>query len=111
MSVCKLFEMIGAEAGSRTRTTLRSTDFKSVARVLTSFCYALPSRIYRRFSRQSKLTSGLVQTRNALIFASSFQVIVHEAAIRVCRYFLAKEIPIERVRISFHTAQVAALIT
>src|SRR6266542_6380457 len=47
--------MIGAEAGSRTRTTLLTTDFKSVARVLTSFYYARPSSIYRCFSRQSKL--------------------------------------------------------
>jgi hypothetical protein len=31
MSCCKLLKMIGAEGGSRTRTTLRSTDFKSVA--------------------------------------------------------------------------------
>lgn len=29
--VTKRIEMIGAEGGSRTRTTLRSTDFKSVA--------------------------------------------------------------------------------
>src|SRR5882724_6079557 len=47
--------MIGAEGGSRTRTTLRSTDFKPVARLLTAFYYALPNSIYRRFSRQSKL--------------------------------------------------------
>src|SRR5882724_1697042 len=47
--------MIGAEGGSRTRTTLRLTDFKPVSRVLTTFYYALPSSIYRRFSRQSKL--------------------------------------------------------
>src|SRR5258708_17455549 len=47
--------MIGAEGGSRTHTTVRSTDFKSVARVLTSFYCALPSSIYRRFSRQSTL--------------------------------------------------------
>src|SRR5258708_31683204 len=33
----------------------KATDFKSVSRVLTSFHYALPSSIYRRFSRQSKL--------------------------------------------------------
>ena len=34
---------------------LRGTDSKSVAPVLTSFYCALPSSIYRRFSRQSKL--------------------------------------------------------
>src|SRR5258705_12705793 len=45
----------GAEGGSRTRTSLRTTDFKSVSRVLTSLYCAIPSRIYRRFSRQSKL--------------------------------------------------------
>jgi len=71
--------MIGAEGGSRTRTELLPTDFKSVSPVLTSFYYALPSSIYRRFSRQSKLTSGLVSTRNPLIFPSSFQVIMYEA--------------------------------
>ncbi|MDX6528153.1 MAG: hypothetical protein QOH41_443 [Blastocatellia bacterium] len=32
--------------GSRTYTTLRSTDFKSVAAVLTTSYYALPSSIY-----------------------------------------------------------------
>jgi hypothetical protein len=47
--------MIGAEGGSQTRTTLRSTDFKSARGRLTSFYYALPSRLYRRFSRQSRL--------------------------------------------------------
>ncbi len=47
--------MIGAEGGSRTRTLLRGTNLKPVARVLTSFYCALPSNIYRRFSRQSKL--------------------------------------------------------
>ena len=47
--------MIGAGGGIRTRTLFRGTNFKSVARVLTSFYYALPSSIYRRFSRQSKL--------------------------------------------------------
>src|SRR6266496_4512159 len=47
--------MIGAEGGIRTLTGLLPTEFKSVARVLTSFYYALPSSIYRRFSRQSKL--------------------------------------------------------
>src|SRR5258707_792556 len=45
----------GAEGGSRTRTSLRTTDFKPVAGVFTTFYYALPSSIYRRFSRQSKL--------------------------------------------------------
>ena len=52
----QVIEMIGAEGGSRTRTTFRSTDFKPVARVLTTLYYALPSSIYRRFSRQSKLS-------------------------------------------------------
>src|SRR6266496_1950756 len=47
--------MIGAEGGTRTRTLLRGTNFKNVARLLTSLYYALPSSIYRRFSRQSKL--------------------------------------------------------
>jgi hypothetical protein len=42
-------------------------DFKAASGVLTSFYYALPSRIYRRFSRQSKLTSDLVQARNSLL--------------------------------------------
>jgi hypothetical protein len=32
-----------------------TTDFKSASGVLTEFYYALPSRIYRCFSRQSKL--------------------------------------------------------
>src|SRR5260370_8497800 len=47
--------MIGGEGGSRTPTLLRGTNLKPVARVLTSFYCALPSSIYRRFSRQSKL--------------------------------------------------------
>src|SRR2546425_10556308 len=47
--------MIGAGGGSRTRTSFRTTDFKPVSRVLTTLYYALPSRIYRRFSRQSRL--------------------------------------------------------
>jgi len=34
---------------------LLTTDFKSDLGALTSFCYALPSRIYRRLSRQSNL--------------------------------------------------------
>jgi hypothetical protein len=51
MIACNLLK-IGAEGGSRTHTT---TDFKPVSVVPTSFYYALPSRIYRRFSRQSKL--------------------------------------------------------
>ena len=56
MKVVKTSRLIdGAEGGSRTRTLLRGTNFKSVARVLISFYYALPSSIYRRFSRQSKL--------------------------------------------------------
>src|SRR5258705_11501608 len=46
---------VGAEGGSRTRTALRSTDFKPVSRLLTTLYYALPGSIYRRFSRQSKL--------------------------------------------------------
>jgi hypothetical protein len=49
------YERIGAEGGSRTRTGLPPTDFKSASGVFTEFYYALPSRIYRRFSRQSKL--------------------------------------------------------
>ncbi len=53
--ITNTIEMVGAEGGSRTRTTLRSTDFKPVSAVLTTFYYALPSSIYRRFSRQSKL--------------------------------------------------------
>jgi hypothetical protein len=57
----------GAEGGSRTRTTLRTTDFKPVSVAPTSFYYALPSSIYGHFSRHSKLTSGLVQARNPLI--------------------------------------------
>src|SRR6266851_3363951 len=69
--VLMLAALIGAEGGSRTHTTLRSTDFKSDSGVLTSCYYALPSSIYRRFSRQSKLTSRLVSARNPLIFPSS----------------------------------------
>src|SRR5258705_7404163 len=65
--------MIGAEGGSRTRTTLRSTDFKSDSWVLTSFCYALPSSIYRRFSRQSKLRLAWYQHVTPLIFPSSLR--------------------------------------
>jgi len=42
-------------AGVEPARGLRSTDFKSDSAVLTSFYYALPSSIYRRFSRQSKL--------------------------------------------------------
>ena len=34
---------------------LRTTDFKSASTVLTSFYYALPSSIYQRFSRHSRL--------------------------------------------------------
>src|SRR5260370_37146444 len=74
--------MIGAGGGIRTRTLLRGTNFKPVARVLTSLYYALPSNIYRCFSRQSTLTSGLVSARNPLIFLSSLDVIVHEALTR-----------------------------
>jgi len=45
--------MIGAGGGSRTRTLLRGMNFKPVAGAPISFYYALPSSIYRRFSRQS----------------------------------------------------------
>jgi hypothetical protein len=34
----------------------RSTDFESLVRALTTFCYMIPGSIYRRLSRQSKLT-------------------------------------------------------
>jgi len=64
--------MIGAEGGIRTLTGLLPTNFKSVRWALTSFYYALPSRIYRRFGRQSNLTSGLVSARNPLIFPSAY---------------------------------------
>ena len=63
----------GAEGGSRTRTSLRTTDFKSAFSVLTKCYYTLPSSIYQRFSRQSKRTSGLVEAHNPLIFPSSFK--------------------------------------
>src|SRR5439155_26026837 len=76
--------MIGAEGGSRTHTTLRSTDFKPVSRLFTTFYYALPSSIYRRFSRQSKLRLAWYQhvtpsssphlcASNPLTFTSSCQ--------------------------------------
>jgi len=45
----------GLEGRSRTRHSLRTTDFKSASGLLTSFYYAIPSSIYRRFSRQSRL--------------------------------------------------------
>ena len=60
--------MSGAEGGIRTHTGLLPTDFKSVSGVLTSFYDALPSSIYRRFSRQGKLTSCLVSLGNWLIY-------------------------------------------
>ena len=37
----------------------------------TTFCYMIPGSIYRRLSRQSKLTSQKVSQRNSLIFPSS----------------------------------------
>ncbi len=89
-------EVIGAEGGSRTRTSLRTTDFKSESGVLTSFYDALPSRIYRPAAKASYVWLGTstYPPHLPLIFPG------HRAqAIRVCRYFLAKEIPIERVRI------------
>ena len=46
----------GAEGGSRTRTAFRPTDFKPVSGLLTSCYCVLPSRIYRRSSRQGKLS-------------------------------------------------------
>ena len=55
--------------------SMGTTDFKSDFTVLTSCYCALPSRIYRRSSRQSKLTSGLVLVRNPLIFTSSSTVV------------------------------------
>src|ERR1700720_406189 len=71
--------MSGAGGGSRTRTLLRGTNFKNVGRLLTSFYYALPSSIYRRFSRQSKLrlawyrhiTPSSLLRRKPLILPSS----------------------------------------
>jgi hypothetical protein len=49
-----LDSIISAEVWRRTRTSFRTTDFKSGFPVLTSFYYALPSSTYKRFSRQSK---------------------------------------------------------
>src|SRR2546422_2622729 len=64
--------MIGAEGGSRTRTSLRTTDFKSASGVLTSHYYALPSRILLTFQPSKQATSRLVSAHNPLIFPSSF---------------------------------------
>jgi hypothetical protein len=47
--------------GKATKFRYRTADSKSGSGLLTSIYYALPSRIYRRFSRQSKTTSSLVQ--------------------------------------------------
>ena len=78
-----MIDIIGAEGGSRTRTTLRSTDFKSASGVLTSFYYALPSRIYRRFSRQSKLRLAWYE----YVSPSSFPhlVLIHNPYLRLIR--------------------------
>jgi hypothetical protein len=92
--------MLGAEGGSRTRTTLRTTDFKPVARVLTTLYYALPSSIYRRFSRQSKLRLAWYRHVTPSSSPHLSGPSCTKQAIRVCRYFLAKEIPIERARVA-----------
>jgi hypothetical protein len=61
-----------------------ATDFKSVSTGPTSSYYALPSSIYRRFSRQSKLRPAWYEHISPLIFLG------HRAqsqAIRVCRFY------------------------
>src|SRR6185503_19067270 len=52
----------------------RSRDLKSSVRLLTSFYQTILRSIYRRFSRQSKLTSCLVSQGEYLIFPSSLIV-------------------------------------
>ena len=54
MEYVKTVGLMMAEGGSRTRTSFRTTDFKSLDRHFTTFYYMTPGSIYRRFSRQSK---------------------------------------------------------
>ena len=81
------------------QTGLFATDFKPVAEVFTSSYYALPNSIYRRFSRQSTLRLAWYEHVSPSSSSHLSRSSCTKQAIRVCRYSLAKEIPIERIRI------------
>src|SRR5713226_678226 len=59
----KPLRIIGAEGGSRTRTTLRSTDFKSVGDGTTWSYQTIRISISRPSGRQGIASYGFVSTR------------------------------------------------
>ena len=61
--------MIGAEGGSRTRTALQSTDFKSFEIGVTWSYETIRTSIYGPGGRQGIASSGFVSTQTATIFA------------------------------------------
>jgi hypothetical protein len=66
-----VIKMIGAEGGSRTRTSLRTTDFKPAGDGITWSYQTIRTSIYRPSGRQSIALSGFVSTRRATILAPS----------------------------------------
>ena len=71
MFVVQLVTRDGAEGGSRTRTRLPSTDFKSVGIGITGTYQTIRTSIYGPSGRQGIASSGYVSTRPATILAPS----------------------------------------
>jgi hypothetical protein len=78
------YEMIGAEGGSRTRTSLRTTDFKSDESAITKSYEKIRTSIYAPSGRQGIASSGYVSTRPATILAPSSALNGSRARVR-CR--------------------------
>jgi hypothetical protein len=67
----KLLVLLGAEGGSRTRTSFRTTDFKSRDGGATYSYQTIQASIYAPSGRQGIASAGLVSTRPATILAPS----------------------------------------
>ncbi len=72
--------MIGAEGGTRTLTTLRSTNFKSVGGGITWSYQTIRTSIYGPSGRQGIASSGYVSTRPATILAPSIIVKISQGS-------------------------------
>ena len=59
----------GAEGGSRTRTSFRTTDFKSRDWAITYLYETIQASIYALSSRQGIASAGFVSTHPATILA------------------------------------------
>ncbi len=70
----RISKMIGTEGGSRTRMSLRTTDFKSGLGGAYLILLHATKPYLPTFQPSKQATSGLVQAHNPLIFPSSWQV-------------------------------------